>query len=192
MRIPTLILGVLFLAVVTYAADNSEKTYTDAFTRTAKAFTTQDMKVTERPGPNGTKVVCTILPKGRVIAVAWEIDNPHKTVLNIAQDGMKLYSELRELKQLEPARVAAIIYGGPRRDEFKDSLIDAAAPSEYMMPRLARRSQGEEDIFATSFDFAKTVSSRLTGMTYYDNFEHRGRLRSEITLNGEVIKFEFE
>ncbi len=191
MKIVYTMLFISALVFPVYAGTEAGRPDADAFTRTIEALGVKDAKSVVHTSKAGIKVTCTFLPQARFIAIAWVIENPHRQVLNITGRDIKLFDQAHELKTLEPAEAADVMFPKTYNRQPRDPILTPDAPSFYLQPALQPRSQAEENIYASSLDLNKTDAARITGMTYYRS-EGRGIPRAEIALSGETLAFDFK
>lgn len=182
-------LVIVFLCVPAGAEGNGP----DAFARTVSGMLSGDTKTATGEGPDGIKVSCTVLPRGEVIGVAWEIENPRGTELSFTPGDIRVYDSIRTFERIEPAKAAVKLYGGlemPTR--LRDPRIDSNVPVDYLMPRMRKTPRREEDIFASSFNFVRTDSRKITGMTYYRRGASHGPIAAQMVIGNETLTFKFE
>lgn len=173
------------------AADTKNNIDTEPFGRTVAILKNADARTIVKDVSNGVRISCTILPQRRFVAFAWEIENPNKAVLDIAPDSITVSDRVEKLKDLEPEQVADILFGPVINREFPDPFVDSQYAKAYEMPSMRPRTQREKYIYTSVFNFEKTDSGWVSGITYYSRSGAGNNLTAAITVNGETIKFEF-
>jgi len=163
----------------------------EAFTRTVERLNNEKTKSDVRYGSDGIKVVCTVLPNREVTAVAWKIYNPKRIELKITQDDIRLSDQVRQLSRIEPARASDLLYGSQVVGQTMEPFVDGATPPEFLEPPIQTEPQAQEDLLDSAFNFVVTDSSLIAGLTYYKRYGANERVRSEITLNGQTLTFNF-
>jgi len=173
------------------AADTKDNIDSEPFGRTVAMLENADARTMVKDVSSGLRISCTILPQKRFIAFAWEIENPNKTVLNITPDSITVSDRVEKLKDLEPGQVADILFGSVLDKEFVDPFVNSQYAERYKQPSMRPRTQREKYIYASAFNFEKTDSGWVSGITYYSRSAASNNLTAAITLNGETIKFDF-
>lgn len=195
MKIVFPISAVFFISFLSCAGEAAGETFHNRMKDVVAGMKTPETKCEIRTsaGGGGLRVGCTLLPKGEILAMAWEIDNPDRTVLDIKPSNIRVYDQVREFEPLTAERAIELLYGKiPKRQAVpKDPFIDAGTPPSYLVPRLKRKSPEEEAVYSSVFHFNKTDARKVTGITYYERYGDSERVSAEITLSGEAFKFDF-
>jgi len=192
MNVISSILTLILIAGPALSSQDKSREYSTAFARTFEEMKTSDAQSLSRSGGDDIKVRCTVLPKGRVNAIAWEIDNPKGKRLDVSQKDIRVSNQVREVTRLEPANAAQKLYGALSNKASRDPFVNATAPSEYLQPEVISVPWGINDLYSSAFFFGPTSATKSSGFTYYTRYGSGEKLTAEIKLNGETFKFEFK
>lgn len=163
-----------------------------AFKKIVSYLATKEEKTLTRFGNDELKVTCTFLPQGRILAIGWDISNPHEKSITIEPGDIRVRDHVRQFDTLKPEKAARTIFAGEFHEQPTDPFIDEEAPEAYVVPGLQAFSDNENAIYASSFPFGSTNAARVTGLTYYPRYGSLAYVKCEIKIDGETYAFEFE
>ena len=144
-------------------------------------------------GANGMKVTCIMTPAESVIAVGFEIENSNYDIIDIKKKDIRFYDTNEEFYKISPREAIDGIY--------KWNFGETTTSTHYYLDKMAitsppGESDKEEMIYKTAFKYGETTDPAIKGVVYFNcrlkDIKDVNGVTVEITINGELFKFNFE